>query len=170
MLKDDKDRKLFFEKMVSEHSSKLYAHIRTIVLDHDDADDVLQETLIKAWKSLDSFRGDAAMGTWLYRIATNEALQQLRRERWKRLFRRGRFDESEAPKDMLNNSLQAGLVLDEALKLLSLQQRKVFGMRYFNEATYAEIALVLEIAEGTVKATYHQSMKKIEVYLKNHSY
>lgn len=163
------DQQQFFEKMVKDHGSQLYAHIRTIVLTHDDADDVLQETFIKAWKALPAYRGDAAISTWLYRIATNEALQQLRRKKWKKVFGLAALNEQSAPAEQLNTGSEEDQ-LQEALKRLTVHQRKIFGMRYFNETPFAEIALVLGLAEGTVKATFHQSVKKLEEYLRQTAY
>lgn len=158
------DLKTFFDQMVSDYSPMLYAHIRTIVLNHDDADDVLQETLIKAWFGLPRFRSGAAVSTWLYRIATNEALGFLRRQRWKQWIRPVESLKNDPVADIPATE-DAAALLQQALKLLSVQQRKIFGLRYFNETPFREIAEILGLAEGTVKATYHQSVKKIESYL-----
>ncbi len=154
----------FFESLVKDYSPMLYAQIRGIVLNHDDADDVLQETFIKIWKALPSFRSDAAVTTWLYRIASNEALQHIRRQKWRKALFINSFKEEVASKgeptaEIISNHLE------KAMKQLTAHQRNIFALRYFNETPYREIADALDLAEGTVKATYHQSVKKIEAYL-----
>ena len=158
----------FFESLVKDYSPMLYAQIRGIVLNHDDADDVLQETFIKVWKALPTFRGEAAVSTWLYRIANNEALQHLRKQKWRKmlLMNVAHADVS------VKASPSAEFIschLEKALKQLTAHQRNIFALRYFNETPYSEIAELLHLAEGTVKATYHQSMKKIEAYLIDNS-
>jgi RNA polymerase sigma-70 factor (ECF subfamily) len=156
--------KAFFEQMVNDHSQLLYAHIRTIVLHYDDTNDVLQNTLINAWKGLRFFKGEAEISTWLYRIATNESLQYLRRKKMRNLiYFKFRTPEISTTIDFASD--KAHEKLTEALMLLTIKQRTVFGLRYFNELPYSEIAKVLQVAEGTVKAVYHQSVKKIEKYL-----
>jgi RNA polymerase sigma-70 factor, ECF subfamily len=155
-----------FEALVDEHSPVLYAQIRSMVLNHEDANDVLQNTWLKAWHAWSGFRGEATSKTWLYRIAYNEALQHLRKQRLRRLFL---LKEN-------NRDLSVGLVTDDAakllekaLELLSPQQRAVFGMRYYNDLPVRAVAESLKLAEGTVKAVYHQAVKKIENHIKKHS-
>ena len=156
-----------FRQIIEDHSRPLYAHIRSIVLNHQDADDVLQNTFIKAWTNRESFRGDSELQTWLFRIATNEALQHLRKNRIRNLF----FlrNENLKPDPYEPASQQDGErikeKLEEAMKRLSPQQRIVFSMKYFNELKYSQMAEILQLAEGTLKATYHQAAKKIEQYL-----
>lgn len=157
-------KKAFFEKLVSDYSSLLYAQIRSMVLSHDDADDVLQNTFIKAWNKLDSFNGEAAVSTWLYRIATNEALQHLRRTKWRRLLHL-KAETAPASEYAALSPERTSEKLMQAMKLLTAHQRAIFGMRYFNETPYFEIAETLDISENTAKATYHQSVKKIEKFL-----
>ena len=155
-----------FKKIVEEHGRMLYAHIRSMVLNHDDTDDVLQNTFIKAWQNLDGFRNEASLSTWLFRIATNEALQHLRRQKLKNLFHISQQD-MEPLQD--GNDMHDGdairLKLEKAMHTLSVQQRTVFGMKYFNNMKYNDMSKVLNLKEGTLKAVYHNAVKKIEKYI-----
>jgi RNA polymerase sigma-70 factor, ECF subfamily len=157
-------KRAFFEKLVNDYGSLLYAQIRSMVLSHDDADDVLQNTFIKAWNNLESFNGEAAVSTWLYRIAANEALQHLRRTKWRRLLHL-KAGKTPAVENTSLSPEKTSEKLLQAMKLLTAHQRAIFGMRYFNETPYSEIAQTLKISENTAKATYHQSVKKIEKFL-----
>lgn len=141
----------------------LYAHIRGIVLYHDDTNDILQNTFIKAWEALAAYKGDALISTWLFRIATNEALQHLKRKKWRKILHFNAGQQLQTSSNQLQSN--ADEKLTNALKLLTVHQRTVFAMRYFNNIPYCEIAQILNIAEGTAKAVYHQSSKKIEKYI-----
>lgn len=154
-------REAFFELMVKAYGPKLYNLIRSIVLNHDDADDLLQETLIKAWNGLARFRNEASHATWLYRIALNEALKHQRRFALKKrlLFIKDE-NRSAAPAEA-----NAETVLTAALEKLSPRQRSIFAMHYFDELTFGEIASMLKISEATAKATYHQSANKIKQFI-----
>lgn len=164
MLKQDGSE---FRKIIEDHSRPLYAHIRSIVFNHDDADDVLQNTFIKAWTNRESYRGESELQTWLFRIATNEALQHLRKTRIRKLFFLQNENSAPEPSESASGSDAERITkkLEEAMKKLSPQQRVVFSMKYFNEMRYSQIAEILELAEGTLKATYHQAVKKIEEYI-----
>ncbi len=160
-----------FDQMVRVHQEMLYHHVRRMVIVHDDADDILQNTFIKAWKYIDSFRGDAKLRTWLYRIATNEALSFLEKQK------KRAFTDVENIQDDLRHSLQNSqhidgdeiqMKLQEAILTLPDRQRTVFHMRYFDELPYDEIAAVLEVTTGSLKASYHHAVKKIEAYLVQH--
>jgi len=156
-----------FKSLVQQHAPMLYTHIRSIVLNHDDTDDVLQNTFVKAWQNLDGFRNEAGIGTWLFRIATNEALQHIRRNRFRRFFT---TTDHIKPEDFVQQGVMPdgeGIKrkLEKAMHTLSVQQRMVFGMKYFNELKYTEIAEVTGLAEGTLKAVYHNAVKKIEKYI-----
>ena len=155
--------------MIKDYSPMLYAQIRSIVLNHDDTDDVLQETFLKAWKKINSFRGDSEVRTWLSRIAINEALQHLRKKNIRKFIRLDGIKEAFHQKVLVENNGSEERKLENALNVLSNQQRIIFGMRYYSETPFREIADILDIAEGTVKATYHQAYKKIEVHLRAHS-
>ncbi len=158
-----------FRLLVNRHSKILYAHIRSIVLNHQDTDDVLQNTFIKAWQKIGSYRGEADIATWLFKIATNEALQHLRKQKTKKRFlvfntkedlpETAKADAPAADGETIKRKL------DAAMKTLSQQQRIVFSMKYLNEMKYTQIARVLDRSEGTLKAVYHQAVKKIEKHI-----
>ena len=161
LLDDEKE----FERIIKHFSPMLYAQIRSIVLCHDDTNDVLQNSLLKAWKAFPSFQGNSEISTWLFRIATNESLQHLRNQKYRKYFS---LDNVKSVFQLSHTMKPNGGeedILDKALVNLSPQQRIVFGMRYLNETPFKEIALVMNLAEGTVKATYHQAHKKVEFYL-----
>ena len=148
------------------YSEQLYWTIRRFVLIHDDANDVLQNTLLKAWNGLDSFHGDAKISTWLSRIAINESLDFLRRRKQQTvsmedvsigLLADDYFDGSEAE-----------ALLQEAIATLPDVQRTVFLLRYFEEKKYSEISQMLDTSEGALKASYHIAVKKISDYFKSH--
>lgn len=164
------DRDQAFTKLVEKYQEKLYWHIRKIVIDHDDADDVLQNTFIKTWKGLDAFREDATLFTWLYRIATNEALTLLKQKK------RAQFVPLEGQEHRLGENLDSGLYVDgneiqiklqKAIISLPEKQRVVFNMKYFDEMKYEQMAEILETSVGALKASYHHAVKKIEKMINN---
>jgi len=130
----DESAEELFRVIIVKHRRKLYTHIRSIVLNHDDTDDVLQNTFINAWQHLGGFRNEADIGTWLFRIATNEALKHLRAQRIRKLFLFSKPDVTDS--FITHNSIDGERIssmLGSALCKLSAQQRMVFGMKYFNE-------------------------------------
>lgn len=156
--------------LISKYQKRLYWHVRKIVISHDDADDVLQNTFIRIWRGLENFREDSALFSWMYRIATNEALQFLR-SREKRL-----TTSLDSVEQHLSRSLESDpyfkgdsiqLRLQQAILSLPEKQRLVFNMRYFDEMPYAEMAEILETSVGALKASYHIAAKKIEEMLVN---
>ena len=168
-LKDEKKKQQAFRILVDKYKERLYWHIRKIVLNHEDADDILQETFIKVWKNISSFRADSGLYTWLYRIATNESLSFLSQK--KRKF----SDNSEEINDYLIENLKADpyfsgddiqLKLQKAIAQLPEKQRLVFNMRYFDEVKYKDMEKILGTSEGALKASFHHAMKKIEIFLK----
>jgi RNA polymerase sigma-70 factor (ECF subfamily) len=168
-LQQEENRAKAFEVLVNTYKERLYWHIRSIVLDHDDTDDVLQNTFIKVYKNIEKFKGDSKLYSWMYRIATNESLTFLKK-RSKKLG----FSHQELKERMVEN-LQADvyfegdeiqLKLQRALATLPDKQKLVFTMKYFQEMKYKDIAEVLETSEGALKASYHLAVKKIESYLK----
>ncbi len=159
-----------FKLLMSRYKERLYWHIRKIVLTHDDADDALQNCFIKVWQNLNSFQGNSALYTWLYRIATNEALSLLKKK--KRVNQYAIDDENSYAADTLQsdpyfdgNELQ--LKLQQAIATLPEKQRVIFNLKYFEEMKYQEIAEITETSVGSLKASYHHAAKKIETYLKN---
>ena len=168
-LKQSESRSKAFEVLVDTYKERLYWHIRRIVLDHDDADDVLQNTFIKVFRNIDGFKGESKLYSWIYRIATNESLSFLKTKS-----RKLRIDTTELHERMLN-SLQADvyfegdeiqLKLQKAIATLPEKQKLVFNMRYFEELKYEEMSKILEITVGGLKASYHLAVKKIERFLK----
>jgi RNA polymerase sigma-70 factor (ECF subfamily) len=137
-----------------------------MVLNHDDADDVVQNTFIKIWKGLPNFRQDSNIYTWIYRIATNEALSFLRSKK-----ENARFDDvaygisQNMEADAFFEGIEAQAKLQSAIATLPEKQRVVFNLRYFDEMSYAEMSAVVDTSEGALKASYHHAVKKIEAYL-----
>lgn len=159
---------LCFNQIVSEYQERLYWHIRKIVLIHEDTDDVLQNTFIKVYKGLESFRGDSSLSTWLYRIAYNEAINHFRSKHKSFLF------SSDARSESVLRSLQADpyfdggeaeLLLQKAIVNLPRRQKAVFIMRYYDELSYAQISEILDVSIGALKASYHRAFQKIKQYI-----
>jgi RNA polymerase sigma-70 factor (ECF subfamily) len=160
-------RDLAFKVLVEKYKERLYWHIRKLVISHDDADDVLQNTYVKAWKGLLDFREDSRLYTWLYRIATNEALTFLKHRKSNRLvgWEDARHTISETiESDAYFNGSEIQKKLQQAIQTLPEKQRLVFNMKYFEELKYEEMADILETSVGALKASYHHAVKKIEAY------
>jgi RNA polymerase sigma-70 factor (ECF subfamily) len=160
-----------FNAIVSEYKVRLYMHIRKIVILHDDADDVLQNTFIKIWRYLKDFKGDAKIFTWVYRIATNEAitwLNKIKKEQKESIDGYENHLGIVIENDELFDGNQAQLLLQKAILTLPEKQRIIFNMKYFDEMKYADMAEILEVTEGALKASYHIAVKKIEDFLKTH--
>lgn len=155
-----------FELIVKTYSEPLYWKIRQIVLIHDDADDVLQNTFMKAWANLSSFRRRSKLSTWLYSIAIHEALDHVRRQ--KRIDEVVTGDMSLAKRlleDTYFDGTEAQALLLEAIATLPDVQRTVFNLRYFDNMKYSDISLILNTSEGALKASYHIAVKKITEYI-----
>ncbi len=158
-----------FEVLINTHKERLYWHIRRIVLDHNDTDDVLQNTFIKVFRNIDGFKGNSKLYSWMYRIATNEALTFLKVKS-----RKLGVSNDELQERMVNNlhadvyfeGDEIQLKLQKAIALLPEKQKLVFNMKYFDELKYEEISEILETSVGGLKATYHLAVKKIEASLK----
>lgn len=158
-------RRIAFEEMVRVYGEPLYWKIRRMVLTHEDADDILQNTFMKAWSNLDHFAQRSKLSTWLYRIAINESLDFLRRKRVKNHEQQDEYSTAEclmADEWFDGDLLHARLL--EAVALLPDSQRTIFNLRYFDEMKYKEIAELLERSEGTIKASYHIAVEKIKAY------
>ena len=159
-----------FTLILKKYQEKLYWHIRRMVITHDDANDVLQNMFIKVWKALENFREDSQLYTWLYRIATNECLTFLEKEK-----KRSSVSFSDVETG-LSNKLQADKHFDAnklewklqaAIQKLPEKQRVVFNLRYYDEMPYEKMSRVLETSEGALKASYHHAVKKIEDFILN---
>lgn len=169
-LRNEKTRELAFQTLVKKYQERLYWHIRKIVMDHDDADDVLQNTFIKVWRSIDKFREESTIYTWLYRIATNESITFINSNK-----RRSLVPMNETSEFLMNNLTsdpyfegnEIQLRLQEAILKLPEKQRIVFNMKYYEEMKYEEMSQVLDTSVGALKASFHHAAKKIEEYLKN---
>lgn len=168
--KEPATRERAFTAIVKKYQERMYWHIRRLVVDHDDANDVLQNVFIKVWNALDKFREDSQLYTWLYRIATNEALTFL--EQLKKRNTVSLSDEAEG----LSNRVKADTNFDAnrlewklqvAIQQLPEKQRVVFNLRYYDEMPYQEMSRVLDTSEGALKASYHHAAKKIEEFIKN---
>lgn len=157
-----------FEVLITTYKERLYWHIRRIVLDHDDADDVLQNTFIKVYRNIDKFKGDSKLYSWMYRIGTNEALTFLKTKSRKlgvgsdELLER-KANTLEADVYFEGDTIQ--LKLQQAIAQLPEKQKLVFNMKYFEELKYEEISEILETSVGALKASYHLAVKKIEGFL-----
>jgi len=170
LFKEESSRNLALTQLIDKYQQKLYWQIRKIVIDHDDADDVLQNTFIKIWKGLENFNQESQLFTWLYRIATNEALTFLSQKQ-------KRNTTSLHPIEyQLSKSLESDvhfegdaiqLKLQQAILTLPEKQRLVFNMRYYEEMPYEQMSEILETSVGALKASYHHAAKKIEEFLTN---
>jgi RNA polymerase sigma-70 factor (ECF subfamily) len=168
---DSVTREKGFRALIQKYQQKLYWHIRRMVLNHDDADDVLQNTFIKVYRSLENFERKSSLFTWMYRIATNETLTYL--EKNKKYTYDALDDMTEHPAisklkaDPYFEGDELSLKLEEVMQQLPEKQRVVFQMRYYDEMPYKEIAEILQTSEGALKASYHHAMKKIEEHFKS---
>ena len=160
-----------FGQVVEHYGERIYWQIRKMVVSHEDADDLLQNTFLKAWNSIELFRAEARLSTWLYRIAVNETITFLNRER-----QRNSITVDDDDSFLLNNieadpwfdGDELQLRLQQAIARLPEKQRLVFNMRYFDEMKYEDISLILGTSVGALKASYHHAAKKIEEFLLSH--
>ena len=160
-----------FNLLVRKYQQRVYLHIRRIVIDHDDANDVVQNTFIKAWKGLANFRGDSEIFTWLYRIATNESITFLNKKRTRFFLPLVDVEKQLAAAietDPLISADQIQMKFQKAILTLPEKQRIVFNMRYFEEIPYEEMSKILGTSVGALKASYHFAVKKIEKYMTGH--
>lgn len=160
-----------YTAIVRKYQERLYWHIRRMVVNHDDANDVLQNVFIRVWNGLENFREDSRLYTWLYRIATNECLSFLEQKKKKASLslsdmEEGLANQVQADKDFDPQKIEWKLQV--AIQKLPEKQRLVFSLRYYDEMPYEEMSRVLDTSEGALKASYHHAVKKIEDYLLNH--
>jgi len=168
MLQNENSVKEAFSIIVQQYSEQLYWLIRKIVLSHEDANDVLQNTFLKVWTNISSFRGDSKLITWLYRIATNESITYLNKQRAQNnipIDDEESFLSDKLESDTYFDGDEAQLKLQKAILSLPEKQRLVFNMKYFDEMKYEEISEILGTSVGGLKASYHHAVKKIEEYL-----
>jgi RNA polymerase sigma factor (sigma-70 family) len=166
--RDSSTKHYAFNILVRQYQQRIYWHIRRILLDHEDSNDVTQNVFIKVWNNLDRFRGDSQLFTWLYKIATNEALGFLR-QRKRRFFISFDSVEYEIADKLETDPLFTGdkiqLKLQQAIVRLPPQQRLIFNMKYFDGMKYEQISEVLGVTVGALKASYHHAVKKISKYV-----
>ena len=157
-----------FNEIVKDYSERVYWHVRRFVNNHEDADDLVQEIFLKIWTALPSFRGDAQLFTWVYRIATNETLNWLRREKIRSALRFTTIDaemERRIDSDPFFDGDAADRALSKAVAKLPEKQRQVFVMRYYDELPYEEMSAVLGTSIGALKASYHIAQEKVRAAL-----
>lgn len=167
---DPSTKERAYTHIIKKYQEKLYWHVRRMVVEHEDANDVLQNMFIKVWNGLENFREDAQLYTWLYRIATNESLTFLEQRK-----KRSAVSMNEAEAG-LSNTIKADKHFDAnrlewklqlAIQQLPEKQRAVFNLRYYDEMPYEQMSRVLETSEGALKASYHHAVKKIEDFILN---
>jgi len=170
LFRNEDSKSYAFNLLVRQYQKILYWHIRKIVINHEDTNDILQETFLKIWFGLEKFRADSKLYTWMYRIATNEALSFLKQKRRKYL-----LPIVDVEKSMMN-SLESDAFFegDEMQKIFQLailklpqKQRLVFNMKYFDEMKYEDMSKILNTSVGALKASYHHAVKKIKLFLES---
>jgi RNA polymerase sigma-70 factor (ECF subfamily) len=168
LIKKGEKTEMVFRWILNEYKSRLYWLIRRMVIQHDDADDVLQNVFIKIWQNLSKFRGDSDLYTWVYRIGVNESLAFLKKKKRQSIgmSEYGAFLSEQLQADSWFDGTEAQKKLQIAILKLPEQQRLVFNMRYFEELKYQDMAAILEKSEGALKANYHHAVKKIEDFIK----
>ncbi len=170
LLQDEKTQRRGFEMIVAQYSEQLYWQIRRMVYSHEDANDLLQNTFIKAWTNIDYFRGDAKLSTWLYRIALNECLTFLNKQRAQTTVS---LDDPEADvlqkleSDPYFSGDKIQTTLQKALLTLPEKQRMVFNLKYYQEMKYEEMSEIFGTSVGALKASYHHAVKKIEKFFED---
>ena len=168
-LHDPKQCQAAFAKIVEKYSQGIYWQIRRMVFNHDDANDIMQNVFLKAWSNIDNFRGSAKLSTWLYKIAINESITFINKER-------ARNEASADDDSFLLNNIEADPYFDgdevqkklqRAINSLPEKQRLVFNMRYYDEMKYEDISEILGTSVGALKASYHHALKKIETFFED---
>jgi len=168
---EESTREEAFRLLLKKYQQKIYWHVRRMVIDHDDADDVVQDIFVKVWKNLGNFREDSQLYTWLYRIATNECITFLNKKKQKQNVSldadtTAYLAETLADGNYFNGD-KAQMKLQQALLTLPEKQKLVFNMKYFEDMKYEEISEVLGTSVGALKASYHLAVKKIEAFFNN---
>lgn len=169
LFKQNESQNYAFNLLVRKYQQKIYWHIRKMVIDHDDADDLTQETFVKVWQNLHTFQGNSQLYTWIYRIATNECLNFLRKKKQKFFLPIADISKELLRKletDPYISGDEVSIRLQKALLKLPEKQRLVFNMKYFDDLSYEEISEILGTSVGALKASYHHAVKKIEEEMK----
>ncbi|MDR2285410.1 MAG: RNA polymerase sigma factor [Sphingobacterium sp.] len=171
MFADERTREDAFSHLLKKYQQKIYWHVRRMVINHDDADDVTQDIFIKIWRNLGKFREDSQLYTWLYRIATNECITFLNKKKQKQNVSLDDDNSSYLSETLADttyfNGDKAQMKLQQALLTLPEKQRLVFNMKYFEDLKYDEISEILGTSVGALKASYHLAVKKVENFFNN---
>jgi RNA polymerase sigma-70 factor (ECF subfamily) len=167
---NERTREEAFGLLLKKYQQKIYWHVRRMVIDHDDADDVTQDIFVKVWRNLDKFREDSQLYTWLYRIATNECITFLNKKKQKQNVSLDDESSSYLSETLAGSQYfdgdKAQMKLQQALLTLPEKQRLVFNMKYFEDLKYDEISEIVGTSVGALKASYHLAVKKIEHFFK----
>ena len=170
-LRNPKTQDQAFRILIQNYQVRLYHHLRTILLNHEDTDDVLQNTFLKVYQNIHSFKGESQLFSWIYRIATNEALTFLKQKAKRNQISDLTLQEK-AIKSLVSDPLfdgdEAAILLQKAVALLPEKQQLVFKMRYYEDLDYQSISEILQTSIGSLKASYHHAVKKIETFIKRH--
>jgi len=169
-LQSDTEKEQAFRTLVSQYKERLYWHIRKIVLDHDDTDDVLQNTFIKVFRNIGSFKADSKLYTWMYRIATNESITFINKKAKRGNITSGEVQETALERletDVYFEGDAIQLQLQKAIATLPQKQQLIFNMKYFEEHTFDQLSEILETSVGGLKSSYHIAVKKVTAYIKN---
>ena len=171
MLEDPSMRNEGFRLLMKQHGKKLYWHIRRIVVGHEDAEDVLQDTFVRIHGGLGSYRGEGDISAWLYRIATNEALRHLRRQThlFQSIDSLGKVLSEKLEADVPMEAEAIEVLFQKALLTLPTQQRIAFNLRYYDELSYDEIASITGKSVGSLKTNYHYATERIKKYIQEHT-
>lgn len=169
-LKDPKSLNAAFKDLVTMYKERLYWHVRKMVISHDDADDVLQNTFVKVYKNIHNFKEESKLYSWMYRIATNEAITFINQRA-----KKNNSSTEEVQQTLINNLTAdeyfdgdaAQLKLQNAIATLPQKQQLVFNMKYFDNVKYQDMSEILETSVGALKSSYHIAVKKIEEYILN---
>ena len=168
--RDPATKERAYTTIVKKYQEKLYWHVRRMVIEHEDANDVLQNVFIRVWNGLENFREDSQLYTWLYRVATNECLTYLEQQKKKSSVSLSDVESALSNRIIADKHFDANKLewkLQLAIQQLPEKQRVVFNLRYYDEMPYEEMSRVLETSEGALKASYHHAVKKIEDYILN---
>jgi RNA polymerase sigma-70 factor (ECF subfamily) len=169
--RDPSTKERAFTSIIKKYQEKLYWHVRRMVIEHEDANDVLQNVFVRVWNGLENFREDSQLYTWLYRIATNECLTFIEQQKKRSSVALDELESGLSNKIKADSHFDANRLewkLQLAIQQLPEKQRIVFNLRYYDEMPYEEMSKVLDTSEGALKASYHHAVKKIEDYIKNH--
>lgn len=167
-LQNPKEQRAAFSDLVAAFSQQLYWQIRKMVVTHDDANDVLQNSFIKIWTNIDNFRGESKLVTWLYKIAINESITFINKQRQQQNISIDDDDSfliTKLESDPYFDGDEAQLKLQKAILRLPEKQRIVFNMKYFDDIKYEDMSQILDTSVGALKASYHHAVKKIEEFL-----